>query len=244
MGMERGLMDERSSDHIPYTRVDRSPDQAREAYDQLSAWYDLFAGSSEAAHVKVGVHMMAPSSGERLLEIGFGTGRALVSLAQGVGEAGRSYGLDLSARMAARAVQRLEEAGISEQVGLVLGDGAHPPFKGGIFDGIFMSFMLELFDTPRLPGVLKACACLLKEGGRLCVVSLAKRGRGSLSVRLYEWVHQQMPRWMDCRPIPVQELLREEGFEIVHAEQRSMWTLPVDVVLTQRNGRGELETGG
>jgi hypothetical protein len=67
------------------------------------------------------------------------------------------------------------------------------------------------------------------------VVSLAKRERDSLSVRLYEWVHRQMPRFVDCRPIPVAASVEEAGFKPVDVERRSMWTLPVDIVLARKS---------
>jgi demethylmenaquinone methyltransferase/2-methoxy-6-polyprenyl-1,4-benzoquinol methylase len=218
-------------------RVPRSKEEARAAYDRMSGWYDALAGASEQPHVRAGLRMLDAAEGERILEIGFGTGHALVSLAGAVGISGRVYGVDISTGMARQAGDALEKAGLREEASLILGDGAQLPVKGRSLDGIFMSFTLELFDTPRIPRVLGECRRVLRETGRLCVVSLAKRGAVSLSVRLYEWVHDRMPRYVDCRPIPVREVLEDAGFETVEVERRSMWTLPVDVALG-RTGAG------
>ena len=232
-------MDEGTNDDLPMTRVRRSRDEARDAYDRMSAWYDLLAGASEWRHVEVGLRMLEAREGERILEIGPGTGRALAQLARAVGSSGHVYGVDLSEGMARRAQTRLEGAELDDRATLVLGDGVRLALRAGTCDAVFISFTLELFDTPRMPRVLEECARVLKRAGRLCVVSLAKRGEGGLSVQLYEWVHDRMPRYVDCRPIPVPEILEKAGFEIIEVERRSMWALPVDVVLAQWTGQRE-----
>jgi demethylmenaquinone methyltransferase/2-methoxy-6-polyprenyl-1,4-benzoquinol methylase len=223
-----------SSDQPPMTRVRRSKEEARVVYDRMSGWYDLLAGPSEEKHVEAGLRKFNAQAGERILEIGFGTGHALVSLARSVGLSGRVYGVDISEGMARRARGKLERTGLGDAVELICGDGARLPLRDIAVDGIFMSFALELFDTPRIPLVLGEGKRVLREEGRLCVVSLAKRGTGSLPVRVYEWVHERIPRYVDCRPIPVEQVLERAGFEIEDVDRRSMWGLPVDVVLGRK----------
>ncbi len=94
-----------------------------------------------------------------------------------------------------------------------------------------MAFTLELFDAPELPRVLEECRRALGPGGRLGLVCLARRGRPNLAVRLYEWFHARFPVWVDCRPIPARDLLEEAGFSVMEALERSMWALPVDVIV-------------
>lgn len=226
-------MNDGADDRLTVTRVRRSKEEAQAAYDRMSRWYDLLAGPNEQKYIKGGLRKLGAGEGERILEIGFGTGHALVSLARAVGSSGRVYGLDISAGMAREAKRRLQRARLEDEAALVLGDGARLPLKDRALDGIFLSFTLELFDTPRLPLVLQECGRTLKARGRLCVVSLAKRGEGGLPVRVYEWVHSRIPRYVDCRPIPVEQVLKDAGFEIVDVERWSMWSLPVDVVMAK-----------
>lgn len=213
------------------TRVRRSTQEARAAYDRMSGWYDLLAGPSERKHIDAALGKLKADTGESILEIGSGTGYALVSLARSVGHAGQVYGVDLSEGMIEAARERLRNTRLRREPALICGDGARLPLRHGLVDGVFMSFTLELFDTPRIPQVLDECKRVLREDGRLCVVSLTKRGAGRLSVRLYEWVHQRIPRYVDCRPIPVEDVIEGAGFEIAEVEGRSMWGFPVDVVL-------------
>ena len=86
-----------------------------------------------------------------MLEIGFGTGHSLVSLAQSVGKAGKVYGLDLSEGMLHVAQDNLHKAGLADRVELTCSDGLQLPYSPDSRDGVFMSFTPELFDTPEMP---------------------------------------------------------------------------------------------
>jgi len=219
----------------PISRVRRPAKDARRAYNRLSRWYDALAGASEGPLRDRGLQAVAAQPGERVLEIGFGTGHALVSLAHSVAPSGYVVGVDISDGMAAVAAQRLTKANCAGRVALALADGARLPFAAGSFDAIFISFTLELFDTPLLPSVLASCREVLRSAGRLCVVALAKDQRGdALPARLYELAHRTLPRWVDCRPIFVGPLLQEHGFCIAASTRCATWGLPVDVVLAHK----------
>ncbi len=227
-------------------RVRRSAKDARRAYNRLSRWYDALAGASEGPLRDRGLQALAAQPGERVLEIGFGTGHALVSLAHTVAPLGCTaapsgyvVGVDISDGMAAVAARRLTKADCAGRVALALADGAQLPFAAGSLDAIFISFTLELFDTPLLPSVLASCREVLRPAGRLCVVALAKDQSGdALPARLYELARRTMPRWVDCRPIFVGPLLQEHGFCIAASTRYAMWGLPVDVVLAHKSEGG------
>lgn len=212
------------------SRVTRSKESARRAYDGMSRWYDLFAGS-EKKFAEAGLKMLAARSDEKVLDIGFGTGDALLTLAKTLNPEA-IYGIDLSPKMRVVAERKLKRAGLHEYVLLKTGDAAHLPYPDDFFDAVFMSFTLELFDTPEIPRVLSECKRVLREDGRLGVVCLEKEAR--LSIRVYEWFHRQMPSLVDCRPIYTEEHLRQSGFVVVDKNVLTMWGLPVSIVVAKK----------
>ena len=219
--------------HTEIAPVPRTTEEAKATYDRLSKYYDALATSSEGRYIDLGLEMLDIQEGEEVLEIGFGTGYATLQLARSVGQAGKVYGLDISEGMYRQTQDRLAEAGLLARAELKVGDAQQIPFPGASMDAVFMSFTLELFDTPQIPVVLDECRRVLRKGGRLCVVSLSKdQGLGVVG-RLYEWLHMQFPRYLDCRPIPVQDLLWEAGFALADVRQTSMWGLPVATVLAR-----------
>ena len=114
----------------------------------MSRWHDAIAGTSEHKFVLAGLESLACQEGETILELGFGTGRSLVSMAKRVSASGRIFGIDLSEGMLEIARRRVAGAGSSARVALQCGDARQLPFGKGCFDAVFMSFTLELFDTP------------------------------------------------------------------------------------------------
>ena len=202
----------------------------------MSRSYDLFAGAFEKRLRNKALERLGITEGEAVLEIGFGTGHCLEQIAEAVGKEGRVCGVDLSAGMLEASQRRLDRAGMSDRVSLSCGDATGLPYADEEFDAAFMSFTLELFDTPEIPIVLSEIKRVLKPYGRLGVVSLSREDGTSLMLRLYEWMHQRMPQYIDCRPIYVEQALKEAGFHVVHSENEKLWGLPAKIVVGVKRG--------
>ncbi len=209
--------------------------RTRANYDRLSRWYDLFAGSSERKYCELGLGLLDVHPGERVLEIGPGTGHALLALAQAVGATGAAWGVDLSQGMCRVARERLAHAEPSPLATLLCGDAVSLPFPADAFDAIFMSFTLELFDDTDMARVLDECHRVLRAGGRLGVVALAETGRPSLMTRLYAWTHRHLPDVVDCRPIRVTDALIRSDFYVNSVTRGSLWGLPVEIAIAGKS---------
>ncbi|MFZ2097658.1 MAG: methyltransferase domain-containing protein [Anaerolineales bacterium] len=217
------------------SRVKRSKSDAKISYDHMSGIYDLLAGSSEGPLMCKGLEMLGVQPGEKVLEIGTGTGKAQIELCQQVGEKGLVYGMDLSTGMLRVARNNLAKAGFANRIHLLSGDGAWLPYASASFTAVFMSFTLELFDTPEIPQVLGECWRVLKPGGRLGVVAMQQSEHPGWMLRLYEWFHEKLPNYVDCRPIDAGSMVQEAGFILEKLQSRSMWGLPVQILLTKKN---------
>lgn len=136
---------------------------------------------------------------------------------------------DRACRRGAR--NRLSSVGRLDRVRLIQGDGAHLPVLTGVVDAVFMSFVLDLFDTPEIPQVLAECRRVLRSGGRLGVVSLFLSERPGFMTMLYEGGHRLLARLLDCRPIPAPRMLEKGGFSDLAVQVTSVCGLPVVAVI-------------
>ncbi|MFX1564331.1 MAG: class I SAM-dependent methyltransferase [Promethearchaeota archaeon] len=214
--------------------VKRSKAQAKASYNRISSFYDLFS-SFERKYAQIGINMLDIQRGEKILEIGFGTGHALLTLCKLVGNTGKVYGIDISEGMYNISKRRIMKEGFSNRVRLVCGDAATLPFPAKAFDAVFMSFTLELFDTPEIPVVLNECKRVLRDEGRICIVAMSKKGKTSMVTRLYEWFHELFPSLVDCRPIYVVKSLTQVGFKILTSMDLSLWGLRGEAVLARKS---------
>jgi ubiquinone/menaquinone biosynthesis C-methylase UbiE len=210
--------------------VHQTKRQTCQFYDRIAPFYDLLSERTEGPVRQRALAMLAAHSGERLLEIGPGTGHNLVELARAVGARGQVYGIDLSAAMLARARSLTARSGLEARVTLTCGDATHLPYSDSTMDGVLMTFTLELFDTPEIPVVLSECRRVLRPDGRIVVAGLTKEADAGAVLRALEWTHLHLPQIFDCRPIYVRQALTDAGFTIAEVAMAHAW-VPVEVVL-------------
>lgn len=211
-------------------RVLHTKEQTRQYYNKIAKVYDLLSERAEQPMRQQALDWLDAQPGETVLEIGFGTGHSLVTLARAVGPEGRVLGIDISDKMTELARELVEKEGVADRVELVTGDAAKLPFPSESVDAVFMSFTLELFDTPEIPQVLAECRRVLRPGGRLSVVGVSREKSESLITKVYEWTHRHFPNLLDCRPIYIRRALEAAGFQIAKAKVDQMW-VPVEIVL-------------
>ncbi|MFQ5891810.1 MAG: 2-heptaprenyl-1,4-naphthoquinone methyltransferase, partial [Candidatus Methanofastidiosia archaeon] len=62
-------------------------------------------------------------------------------------------------------------------------------------------------------------------------VSMSKEDGDSILLRLYEWIHKKIPQYVDCRPIYVEQSIKEARFEIEYREKVKLFGLPGEIVI-------------
>lgn len=204
-------------------------------YAKLSKIYAILEERFEKKLREKGLELLDVQKGEVVLEIGFGTGCSLVEIAKSVGETGKAYGIDLTSEMVKLSEERLEKEGLEERAELQEGNARKMSYRDNMFDAVYMASTLELFDTPDIAKVLREIKRVLKPTGRLGVVSIAKEGHeDSKILKFYEWLHQKIPKYASCRPIYVEDSIKDTGYKIIKTEEMMIARLfPMKIVMAK-----------
>jgi demethylmenaquinone methyltransferase/2-methoxy-6-polyprenyl-1,4-benzoquinol methylase len=209
----------------------------RAFYDRISSAYDFMADASERPARVAGLEALDLQPGERVLEVGFGTGNEIIDLAGKVGPGGRVDGIDISPGMLAVTQRKLADKHLTTPVELQVADARRLPYADGVFDAAYSSFTLELFPDDDLPVVVAEVRRVLRARGRFGVVSMATVPAGQKPgwmERTYVWMHRHFPHIVDCRPIALAELLSAGGFRILKQIDLNVWSLPVAAVVAEK----------
>jgi ubiquinone/menaquinone biosynthesis C-methylase UbiE len=137
--------------------------RARVFYKYLSSVYDRinpFIWNEEMREEAVG--MLELESGDRVLDVGCGTGFATERLLQ---ETERIHGLDQSPHQLARAYEKFGKRG---PVQFYLGDAERLPFAADAFDVVWSSGSIEYWPNP--VRALEELRRVARPGGRVLVV--------------------------------------------------------------------------
>jgi ubiquinone/menaquinone biosynthesis C-methylase UbiE len=167
----------------------------RRIYDRRAPWYDamvqaLALGRDRSYRGKA-LEALAARAGDRVLDVGCGTGRNFPMLAKG--GAGALHGCDLSGRSLARAAKR----GAS----VVQADAERLPYRDASFDRVLSTYVLtSVADWRR---ALEELCRVLRPGGRLVVSD------------------DRLPPGWFLGPGPMFGLLRREGWVDLHREVKS-----------------------
>lgn len=139
--------------------VDRDAESAG-----LVAYLDVMGGLEAArAYRERALALLAPRLGERILEVGCGTGEMVAALARAVGPAGCVTGLDASGRMIEAA--RARTAGLP--VELATGDAHALGFPDASFDACRADRVFQHLEDPR--GALAELVRVCRPGGRIVI---------------------------------------------------------------------------
>jgi ubiquinone/menaquinone biosynthesis C-methylase UbiE len=90
--------------------------------------------------------------------------------------------------------------------------------------------MLDLIDTDDIPLVLCESGRVLRAGGRLTLVSLDLRDPPTRMTRRYLAAHRRWPRLVDCRPLPLIDVLTSCGYTPMQSWTSSILGIPVVAV--------------
>lgn len=159
---------------------DRTQDQTRDRGHvqeffgaRAAGWDRKFPGDGPAFATAVGEFGLR--HGDRVLDAGCGTGRALTALRAAVGPSGTVLGADVTPQMLAAA----QEAGRDAEGTLLLADVARLPLRDGVLDAVFAAGLVAHLPDPG--DNLRELARVVRPGGRLALFHPI--GRAALAAR-------------------------------------------------------------
>ncbi|MFG2287872.1 class I SAM-dependent methyltransferase [Streptomyces sp. NPDC048595] len=150
------------------------PHEVRAFFAARAAGWDTRFPDDGPAYA-AGVAALGLQEGDRVLDAGCGTGRALPVLREAVGRRGTVLGADVTPEMLRAAV----EAGRGRYAALLLADAARLPLPDAALDAVFAAGLIS--HLPDSAGGLGELARVVRPGGRLALFHPI--GRAALAAR-------------------------------------------------------------
>jgi ubiquinone/menaquinone biosynthesis C-methylase UbiE len=163
--------------------------------------------------------LLAPARlrpGERVLDVGCGTGSLAIAAKRQAGPAGDVHGIDASPSMVARARHKARRAAVD--VTFSIGVAESLPYPNSQFDVVLSTVMLHHLGRAARPIALAEMGRVLKPGGRLLAVDFAgaRHGHGPL-------MHFHRHGHVD--PQALLDLVAGSGLRIAESGPFGAWSL-------------------
>jgi class 3 adenylate cyclase/ubiquinone/menaquinone biosynthesis C-methylase UbiE len=145
-----------------WASVDEHEQISDEMVRQLDFWESL---PSIREMRSAAVAALAPMAGDKICDIGSGSGTELIRLARIIGPTGRAVGVDASQVMCDEAQRRAIEAGIDIEVRCA--DGRDTGLPEGEFDGVRIERVIQ--HVGDVAGFLREALRIVRPGGRIVI---------------------------------------------------------------------------
>lgn len=174
-------------------------------YDPLVWLLSLGRSGRVAAHT---LDTAEVSAGDRVLDVGSGTGAVALQAAERAGARGEAIGVDASPEMVAKATDKARGRSPAPRFEVALIEDL--PFENGSFDRVVAQLMIHHLPEDLRPTGLAEVRRVLKPGGTVAITDFATLG-GSARTHLFA-LRRQRPQQ---RASWLTSLLEEAGFEDV-----------------------------
>ncbi len=174
-------------DRLPHTIAART----RRVYDILSTIYPLSTYFFHAKAHKAALEMVRVQDGMQVLEVATGSGEMFRRLVK-TNTSGRTYGIDLSPKMAARTHKHVRQDFPKADSHCHAVDARYLPFRDESFDVVFCCYLLELMSRNDIQLTLREIRRVLKPEGAFSLIMIGEKD-SQLFNTLYEVAGSLVP---------------------------------------------------
>jgi phosphatidylethanolamine/phosphatidyl-N-methylethanolamine N-methyltransferase len=203
------------------------------AYRRYAQGYDVYFGAVFHPGREAAIRRMNLRPGDRVLEVGVGTGLSLPLYPRGVSVTG----IDLSPDMLQRARARASRKGLGQAISLEVMDAEQMRFPDDSFDKVVAMYVVSVAPNPvRLVDEMRR---VCKPDGELLILNHFRHPNSVIGG--FERLVAPLSRQLGFRPdFPLDSFVRESGLDVVEQTPVNLfgyWTL-----LRARNNKSGTET--
>ena len=196
-------------------------------YAKIAPKHDMWGKVAESKARNRCLELANIQNHQAVLEVAVGTGLAFEEILKANPD-GRNEGVDRSEEMLIRAKKRAEASGM-KNYRLNLGDAYNLEYEDNAFDILINNYMFDLLPEGDFTTVLTEFKRVLRPGGRLVLVNMAKGERWYNFI--WEIIYRISPALFGgCRGIYLLPYVESMGFKEVKREFISQMTLPSEVI--------------
>lgn len=191
------------------------------AYRRYARGYDRYFGAVLQQGRQAVIERMRCRAGERILEVGVGTGLSLPLYPTD----SRVYGIDISPEMLALARARVERAGLAHVAGLARMDGQHMALADDSFDKAVAMYVVSVVPDPArlIDEMRRVC----RPGGDLYIVNHFLSDHALLA--FFERAAAPLWGWLGFRTdLSLKDLIERTRLDVVECSSVNafgLWTL-------------------
>jgi len=197
-------------------------------YRRYAKRYDFYFGALFQPGRKAVINRMHCQPGERILEVGVGTGLSLPLYPSGV----QVTGIDISEAMLARARARATRDQLEQVAALLRMDAEHMDFRDDSFDKVVAMYVVSVVPSPAQLVAEMRRVC--RPGGELYIVNHFQHANPFVAG--IERLLAPLSRLLGFHPdFPLENFLQETGLEV--SEQIPVNALGYWTLLRARNNK-------
>ena len=187
--------------------------------DYLSDYYDLLTPAERSQIRRKQIDLIGLEEGERVLEVGCGTGVLSFLSKLAVGEAGEVAGIDIAPKMVSRAQEKARKANL--EIAFEVGSIDELPYSNGSFDVVISSLMLHHLPMEVKREGLGEVNRVLKDDGRFFLCDFCSPHPLTIIPMYLMMIWRPYTRYQLFGKLP--ELVRESGFGTIRLLKKGLF---------------------